>query len=190
MAKREPFPFGSLLAQVEATARQAGELGARLSDRQLAWSPPEGGWGVGQCFEHLIVVADDYDQRLTPRLERARATSDTPSLLGYRPTWMGRMFVNGVKPANPRRFKAPRAFAPPPEPRPGVVEAFCDRQQRVGELLEAARGIDLSAHTITSPVSRLIRFNLGDALLILVYHAERHLNQATRVTEHPEFPPG
>jgi hypothetical protein len=188
VAKREPFPFRSLLAQVEATARQARELDARLSDRQLVWTPPEGGWGIGQCFEHLIVVADGYDEKLTPRLEEARASLGSPSLVGYRPTWIGRLFVNGVKPANPRRFKAPRVFAPPPEPRPNVVEVFCERQERLGKLLEQARGVDLSAYTITSPASRLLRFNLGDALLLLVYHAERHLNQATRVTEHPEFP--
>jgi len=188
VAKREPFPFGSLLAQVESTAQQARELNDRLSDRQIAWTPPEGGWGVGQCFEHLIVVADDYDERLSPRLAEARASSDSPALVGHKSTLLGRLFVNGVKPASPRRFKAPGAFVPPPEPRAGVVPAFCERQTRLADLLEQARGIDLSRYTITSPVSKLIRFNLGDALLILVYHAERHLNQATRVTEHPEFP--
>ena len=190
MANRELFPFDSLLAQVESTAAQARELAARLTSEQMAWAPPEGGWGVGQCFEHLIVVADSYDGRLARRLEEARAQLDSPSLLGHRSTRIGRLFVNGVKPANPRRFKTPGVFVPAPQPRPNVVEAFCERQARIGELLEKARGIDLSAYKITSPASRLLRFNLGDALLLLVYHAERHLNQATRVTEHPEFPPG
>ncbi len=190
MAGRQPFPFDALRGEIDSTVRQATELGARLSEGQIAWTPPEGGWGVGQCFEHLIVVADGYEARLTPLLEQARAATDSPSLLGHKSTWLGRLFVNGVKPGNPRRLKTPGGFQPPPEPRDQVVEVFCERHARLGQMLEAARGIDLGAWKIASPASRLLRFNLGDALLLLVYHAERHLNQAVRVTEHPEFPTG
>lgn len=185
---REPFPFDSLLQQVDATIEQARELGAGLSDEQIAWTPPEGGWGVGQCFEHLIVVADQYEATLGPCLEKARKEARTPSLAGHTPTLAGRFLINGVKAANPRRLKAPRVFAPSPKARENVVEGFCDRHDRVAEAVRQARGIDLCAYKVASPVSRLIRLNLGDALLVLVYHAERHLNQATRVTEHPEFP--
>ena len=188
MAGREPFPFDSLLEQVDTTIDQARELSAGLTDEQIAWAPPEGGWGVGQCFEHLIVVADQYETTLAPCLERARAELGSPSLAGHKPTLVGRFLINGVKAANPRRLKAPRGFAPSAQPREDVVEEFCKRHAHVAEALQQARGIDLCAYRVASPVSRLVRLNLGDALLVLVYHAERHLNQATRVMEHPEFP--
>jgi hypothetical protein len=183
-----PFPFASLRSQVDATARQARELTGALSASQLAWSPPEGGWSVGQCLEHLIVVADRYEARLIRGLDEAHARLDAPYLGGHKPTWLGRLFIDAVKPANTRRFKAPKIFLPPPRPRPDVAREFCRRQARLGELLERAKGIDLSATRIRSPITPLIRFNLGDALEILIYHAQRHLNQATRVTDHPEFP--
>lgn len=173
---------------MEATTRRAQALGSRLSDAQLAWTPPEGGWSVGHCLEHLVAAADEYNARLTSRLDEAHAGLDSPYLGGHKSTWLGNRFIEAVKPANTRRFKAPRKFAPPPTPRQDVVEAFCRRQARLVELLEKAKGIDLAAYKIPSPVTSLVRFNLGDALQILVHHAQRHVNQAIRVTEHPEFP--
>ena len=54
--------------------------------------------------------------------------------------------------------------------------------------MESAKGIDLRRNKVTSPVSKLIRINLGDALLILVVHSQRHLQQIARVRAHPDFP--
>ncbi|MFC2119516.1 hypothetical protein ACFLQ4_00455 [Bacteroidota bacterium] len=40
------------------------------------------------------------------------------------------------------------------------------------------RGVDLTKLKISSPVSKLLKMNVGDALLINLYHDKRHLNQA------------
>jgi hypothetical protein len=41
---------------------------------------------------------------------------------------------------------------------------------------------------MSSPVAKLIRLNLGDAINILVVHTQRHLQQMARIRNHPEFP--
>jgi hypothetical protein len=37
-------------------------------------------------------------------------------------------------------------------------------------------------------ISKIIRLRLGDALLFVVYHNERHVQQAKNLLKHPKFP--
>jgi hypothetical protein len=48
--------------------------------------------------------------------------------------------------------------------------------------------VDLVAARLSSPASRLIRMNLGDAFRILVVHGRRHLGQIERVLARDAFP--
>jgi hypothetical protein len=41
---------------------------------------------------------------------------------------------------------------------------------------------------LSSPANFLIRMNLGDPLIFIPMHDERHLNQAERVKNHEYFP--
>jgi len=41
---------------------------------------------------------------------------------------------------------------------------------------------------LSSPVNILIRLNLGDVLIIIPKHDERHLNQANRLMKMENFP--
>ena len=70
------------LAQLGAVGQRVGELAGGLRRPQLDWSPPDGGWGVGQVLEHLCVANDSYLGRLRSKLARA------PRLLpGADPVW-------------------------------------------------------------------------------------------------------
>jgi len=55
-------------------------------------------------------------------------------------------------------------------------------------LAENLTGTDLKKLKICSPISPLIRMNLGDAFLINLYHDQRHLNQAERILNNKSFP--
>lgn len=55
------------------------------------------------------------------------------------------------------------------------------RQEDLGHLLTEASGIDWRGVRMRSPVTRLVRMNLGDALTVLVVQAERHAAQIERV---------
>ncbi len=188
MSTTGSFPYQALRDQIDSSIEQARAMEARLSAEQVAWEPPEGGWSVGQCFEHLVVSAALYQARMRTALARARAASDPPSLSRYRPTLVGRMLVRAMSPASRRRLKTPRVFAPPPTAREGVIEAFVARHEELRRQLDDAVGVNINRYKVTSPAIRLFRLNLGDAFRLLVVHAQRHLNQAARVTEHPEFP--
>jgi hypothetical protein len=46
---------------------------------------------------------------------------------------------------------------------PAVITTFLAQQERLLRLMEASRGLDLEATTITSPVARIITYSLLDA---------------------------
>jgi hypothetical protein len=54
--------------------------------------------------------------------------------------------------------------------------------------MEASRGLDLDAITVTSPVLRVITYSLMDGYRIIVAHERNHVAQARRVTETHGFP--
>jgi hypothetical protein len=186
-----------MLAQPQSTyledlSRTARETDARveslvrpLSDRQLRWRPPDGGWSIAEVLEHLCVVYDSYHTALGNLFDAPdarRVDSDAP----WSATLVGGMLVRSF--ASDRKLPAPKIFRPGPEPRPDVLDEFLARERELGERLARARTLDLRGMKLASPVSRLIRINLGDALGTLVHHARRHLGQMMRVRARVGFP--
>lgn len=177
---------------VDGLARMTRETDARvavlvqaLSDRQLRWRPPGGGWSIGDVLEHLCVVHDSYARVMRPLIDapNVRRVADGGQ---WGPTLIGGMMVKSFR--SDRKLPAPKLFRPAPEPRANVLEEFLARERELQDELERARHLDLRTTKLASPVSRLVRINLGDALGILVEHARRHLGQMERVRGRVGFP--
>jgi len=79
-------------------------------------------------------------------------------------------------------------YQPAPVARPGVLEAFLHGQRALVDLVDTASRFDLARSRTSSPVSRLIRLNLGDCFAIPIVHEQRHLQQLERIRRHPAFP--
>jgi len=56
------------------------------------------------------------------------------------------------------------------------------------DFVRGSTGIDYNKTRLRSPVTPLMRYSLADAFVITVLHGQRHLAQARRVREMPEFP--
>jgi hypothetical protein len=174
------------LHRVRAAATQ---MSSTLSGEQLVWQPDQKSWGVAQCFDHL----SRFD-RLYARLVDSALDAAAPGAEGaveYRPTWSGRLLIRGSSPRPLIPLRTPRFFRPDPIPRgegAGTMRRFLAQQEVLLRLIERARGYDINRVRFPSPLSRLIRPSVGDALLMLVRHEQRHLHQAQRVLAHPGFP--
>jgi hypothetical protein len=167
-----------LIADVVTTARD-------LTPSQLAWNPPEGGWSIAQVLEHLVMVADTYYGVVRPLVYSPLAPAAELGRNAWDPTWMGWLLVASLR--SRRRMRAPRIWQVGPDARPGVLQAFLDRQRVLVQLLRAAAALDWRRVRLRSPASGLIRLNLGDAFTALVVHAQRHAQQMERVRRHARF---
>ena len=175
-----------LLADVAATTAEVEQLRADLSDEQLAWKPEPGVWNILECIRHLMIVDGLYFPQIQGALDKAtRGDGSAP----YRPSWFGRTFISYVSPESTRKIKTLRLFKPPPALTDVTVPAqFVLQQEAFLHLIREADGVDLNGNKLASPASRLIRFTLGEGLTMLATHQRRHLQQARRLAEHPNFP--
>lgn len=147
--------------------------------REIISTPPAaGGWSIGEVLEHLIVSADSYLAAIRSLVERNRSVTAGADA-SWKPTIAGGLLVWSFR--SPRKLPAPKIYKPGPSPRAGVLEEYLARQEEVGRLITESAGLDWRRLRMGSPVAPILRMNLGDALTILVTHAERHAAQIERV---------
>lgn len=174
--------------QFEAVKRDARELLEGLDDEQFNWRSEPGRWSIAECFNHLNV----FGYKLLPLVDAAIKRSHVSGLLSQRRArhgLFGSMFVRATEPPAKIKVKAPKIYAPSPE-RALAEESsqFAQLQDAMIERIEQANAIDLSRTKISSPFSRLLRFNLATWFAVAAAHERRHLWQAREVKNHKDFP--
>lgn len=177
--------FEEELASVDAEARR---LADGINEAQLAWSPPDGGWSISQVFEHLATSNRSYLGPMLAAIERAEGSGRGNLERSWTPSFFGGMLARSLQPSARRGLPTPKVWKPSHEARPGALEAFLATQQTMGALLGKAHGIDLVGTRVSSPVSRFVRMNLGDAFQVLLIHDRRHLGQIARILARETFP--
>ena len=178
--------------EFDAISADADALLAALSDTQFYWSPDPGTWSVAQCLEHLNVTARSY---LT-MLDDSIASAKRWGVYGtgpFRYRWFGRYFVKSMEPPVRRRFKAPVIFQPAPQSAPQrkrteIEAGFRGYQvQFVDRLAPGQRsGSGQGARAVTR--QPLDPSRLGAGFALMTAHERRHLWQARRLAERPDFP--
>ena len=171
-------------AELVATDARLQALVGALGPRALAWKPPTGGWSIGQVLEHLVVSADDYLGPMRRVLEQARAAPGADPV--WRASLMGGFLARALR--GPRKLPAPRSWVPSPTPRPEVLDTFRARLRDTAALLERARPLEWNRVRLSSPITRLVRLNLGDCFAVTIAHAHRHAGQIERIRNSPGFP--
>lgn len=171
--------LSELIAALDAIDSETRVLRDTLGSDELARTAADGGWTIGQVFEHLIVANSLYYDAM----EKALARSEAAGSGEWRPTFFGKLLFDSLSPRATRKLRSPRVFRPGPAPRVNVVQSFLDSQERFRALARNASGRDLGRTRVPSPVNRLIRVNLGDAFRIIVVHEQRHFQQIRRILE-------
>lgn len=174
--------------QIEAVKTDARDLVAGLSEAQFNWVPAPGQWSISECLDHLNVTNRELIKPLREAINDARSRGLT-SRGPFRHGWLVNKFVRSMEPPVKRKFKAPAIFRPRPEMSVTEVAGdFFAVQDEVLRLIGAANGIHLARVKIRSPVSRLLKYSLGQAFDLIATHERRHLWQARQVKNDPAFP--
>lgn len=167
---------------LDDAARNAGrlrELGEGLDDATLRRRPAGGGWSIAEVYEHLCIADDSYLVPLRALLSRPDLPRIGPAGAEWKPSFVGALLVRGQ--SSSLKLPAPRIYRPGPTPRPDVVAEYLRRQEELARLLEGSGSIHWRRVRMRSPVSALVRLNLGDCFTVLVVHAARHILQIERV---------
>jgi hypothetical protein len=174
------------MSELDAADRRAIALAQTLTPHQLNWKPSQHEWSVGQCLEHLCVASEVYIPEMSSALA-GRPLAPAPEIT---PGWFGRWFIrNYIEPSSrSRRGRAPKKIVPAAHVDPSVLERFRSGNDTLRELVLHAGQYDVNRIRFRNPFIPLIHFTVGTGLEILVRHQRRHLLQAERISERPEFP--
>jgi len=161
-----------------------------MSTEQLGWCPAPKSWSAVEVLEHLNSASEKYLALIRKTLARSRQRRRVDDG-AFRSGWLQRWFINQIEPRPAmRRLSAPGAFRPvtgqPVDPR--SRDRFFALSTSLQELLVEADGLSLSQPRFASPVTPLLRFNVGEAFWMLVAHEHRHLLQIQRICDNPHYP--
>lgn len=190
MPKIESAYLTGLHEKLKTQIDRAETLFGDLNSEQLNWKPSPKQWSVGEGLEHLHITIGFYCTNLGNALEEARKRGDSSSgSTKVKHTLPGRMLLMGVNPTGKMKVKTFKAFEfQGSEVATDILERFTASHNTFLDLMTQCNGLDLNRIKISSPISGLIRLNANDAFEINTGHAERHINQAERVTQTAGFP--
>ncbi len=163
-----------------------------LSNEQKNWKPSEHAWNVQEIFAHLNHYATFYHEAFLNRINKTRFTE--PKEL-YQSSPLGRSAWKSMKLGNARnvkrKFKAARNYNPTIETsllHDNDIQMFENGQKNLLEIIDKANTVNIRKVKVPISMSKIIKLRLGDALLFVVYHNERHMQQALNVLSHQNFP--
>ena len=181
-----PAWSGQVIDELNAADRRAIDVARPLSPEQLNWKPAADSWSVGQCLDHLLVANDVYLPPIAEALENRRPAP----VDAITPGWFGRWFIRSYIEPSPQTSKgrAPRKIAPASQVDPSVLERFLQSNDVARDLVRRAGAYDVNRIRFRNPFVPVLRFTVGTGLEIVWRHQRRHLLQAERVKQSPEFP--
>jgi hypothetical protein len=163
-----------------------------LTENQLNWRPNPGVWSVNEILAHLNSYATYYyelfDLKITRTKFRNSKDEFTSSPLG-RSAWSSMKLGNAknIK----RKFKAPKAHNPSIDAslmHADEAARFIKRQRDLLLIIDRAAEVNLKKVRIPISISKMVRLRLGDALLFVSYHTERHMQQLLNLEKSSNFP--
>ncbi|GAA4454701.1 DinB family protein [Nibrella saemangeumensis] len=155
-----------------------------LSPDQLSWRPAPDRWSIGQCLQHLNLAERFYIRNLQKKIDDLGLIQAMPTDQLIESDWVGRALRYSVDPNTNLKLPAPSLIRPRADlDEPSVLSQFVELQQLLHDLLDKAIYLDWNKTRMMSLFGNWIKIRLGDALIMLVLHTERHIRQALRVKE-------
>jgi hypothetical protein len=175
-----------LLASLDASDARATALASGLSVAQLNWRADLATWSVGQCLDHLRVTNEVYGRAISSSLTAA----PTGPVDDITPGWFGRWFIRtAIDPdTQKRKGKAPKKIVPIATVDATILDRFLRSNQDTRGLIGRAHPFDVNRVRFVNPFISWIRFTVGTGFEIITKHEVRHLLQAERIRQHPDFP--
>ena len=180
MQELSHFDFiNQLETEVEEQLKAVIEIFQNLPEDLLLQPAADNGWSIAECFAHLNTYAEYYLPRIEKVLDQALPIDESSV---YKHSFLGRYFINMMEPTRgKRKYKATKRHRPIGVDNPHtIISKFIQHMEYMLVLIKKARGKTLLRKSVTTSLSAWIKMNSGDAMLFVLIHNKRHLEQAKR----------
>lgn len=168
------------------------KLVGNLNEDQLKWRPDQGFWNISEVLSHLNEYSRYYQPTFKKKIANTRFTGTKEAFVS---SPLGRSAWKSMKLGNAknikRKFKAQKGYNPSIDSSlltGREYEDFIKHQADLQSIVELAQSVNMKRVKIPISISKIVRLRLGDALLFVVYHNERHVQQIANLVNHPNFP--
>lgn len=165
---------------------------ARLSEAQKSWKLNETTWSINEVFAHLNEFSKFYHDAFRRKIATTKFREPKPI---FTSSPLGKSAWSSMKLGNlrnvKRKFKANRLYNPTFNQSLTTGnddQVFLTFQRDLLRIIEDAQTVNLRKAKVATSLSKIVRLRLGDALLFVVYHNERHVQQALNLLSHRAFP--
>jgi hypothetical protein len=166
---------------------------SKLSDNQRSWRPSPEKWNINEVFSHLIHYYKFYNPVVRQRLatkgsEFTKSSNFTSSQLGrtfYRSMMLGKK--RNIK----KKQKALKSHNPAITPElkdPEAIKHFLEAHHFWLDIIERSKEVNLKKIKIPISISKMVKLRLGDTLLVISHHTDRHIEQALNIKRSTGFP--
>lgn len=176
-----------LIAELIELTRQHINQAERLNQesiKQLNYKAGQNVWSALECIEHLNLYGDFY----LPEIENKIHQSKTPGEINFKPGLLGNYFAESMRPkAKLNKMKTFKDKNPNGSPlsKESIIR-FLDQQKKMLDLLNKARNVSLTKTKTSISISPLLKLRLGDTFKVVIYHNERHIQQAIKALKSSE----
>ena len=151
----------------------------KLPSEKLNQRPANGGWSLLECLEHLNRYSNYYNPALEKAIAANAATNAKPEITL---TWIGKKSVEMISPKNTKKQKTMKKMNPQGSLlQASVVDVFLKNQQQLLALLQSSAQVNLGKKAVPVEFFRLLKMNIGETLLFMVLHEQRHFLQLQRI---------
>jgi hypothetical protein len=155
-----------------------------FTDQELNFKKSPDSWSILECIEHLNLYGDYYIPTIQKTLTEQSVTATSDS---FKPGILGNYFANAMRTVNgkTKKMKSPKNKNPANSKlERSVLNRFMSQSADLKNLLNQAKGKDLTRMKTPISLTKLIKLRLGDTFRFYTYHIERHVAQAQRVHAH------
>ena len=151
------------------------------SKEALNWKAGPKIWSALECFEHMNLYSEIYLGRIEEYMSKSNQAPQDSYNTGGLGNWFAKMMQPGDAGTKMKTFKSKNPNGSMLDI--SVIETYIKDQHRSLKLLDEARGKNLSKTKVPTDLGSWAKVKLGDAFRIIVYHNQRHLEQAQRSFE-------
>ena len=186
MQKTKVMKTGSkqLISDLEQTTGhilEQAESFLKLTPRELNYRTAPESWSILECFEHLNLYGRFYLEEIRKQLDSSLFPVNETFTSGI----LGNYFAKSMLPKpGTGKLKPMKTFQ---NMNPinsklttNVLDEFIAQQKEMLRLLEISKNKDLNKTKCGITISKHIKLKLGDTFRFVIYHNQRHLNQAQR----------
>ena len=170
--------IADLVERTEANMKIAEMLKTK-SDDQLNQKKTDQSWSALECIEHLNRYGDFYLPEIKAQFISA---AKVPESTIFKSGVIGNYFAKSLQPQGKKNKMKTFTTMNPLGSKLVVstIDTFIQQQLEIIELLERSRLVDLRRTKTKISISKVIKLRLGDTFRVVIYHNQRHLQQAER----------